>query len=464
MSQAITYANPEAQRPGLGSLTSSASEREDTTKNRYWATVPFWISYVVHLFFLLQYWLPETAGFPKSRWWMDQLAPLGSTWLTSRGQPQVPIQASSGLAPLVMLVTGIGLVYLSRTHQWWRRIAFLVTAGLGMLAGLGVLVRLLSSGGNRTSTLSVMLLVLWLIAAGITASQGWQDRMGSPPPKNWRSGLPMLVGHALFFPVPVAAGRWFFGSELRDAAVQLQGNSVALRQAGLWTVSTLWLYLSGLLICVTVWVLYRWWPLRPGTQVTGLLIALAVMLIILGGVGWQAGALAGLRATQLTRFSPEEESFTCAAWASKPPNLKQPARTLTISGAGCQTVTAFAGYRQVVSRKTDIALSPVEARTPEGRPIESREVGARYDDIVVIAATDRVDRAPTRLIALRLTDTAQVWQVECAEDLRVRFALVAAGDKPALGHITTEEETEPAVIVGCAGKNTSIDPQIGPER
>ena len=460
MSQVITYANPEAQRPGLGSLSSSATERENTTKNRYWATVPFWISYVVHLFFLLQYWLPETAGFPKSRWWMDQLAPLASTWLTSRGEPQVPIQASSGLAPLVMLVAGIGLVYLSRTHQWWRRVAFLVTVGVGMLAGLGILVRLLSTGGNRTSTLSVMLLVLWLIAAGITGSQGWQDRMGSPPPKTWRSGLPMLVGHALFFPVPVAAGRWFFGSELRDAAFELRGNTVALRQAGLWTASSLWLYLSGLLICVTIWVLYRWWPLRPGTQVTGLLIALAVMLIILGGVGWQAGALAGLRATQLTRFSPEGESFTCAAWASKPPNLDQPARTLTISGGGCQTVTAFAGYRQVVTRKAGISLSPVEARTPEDQPIAGREVGARYDDIVVLAATDRVDRTPTRLVGLRLSDTVQVWQVECAEDLRVRFALVAAGDNPGQGHIT-DDETEPTVVVGCAGKVTALDPLTG---
>jgi hypothetical protein len=207
-------------------------------------------------------------------------------------------------------------------------------------------------------------------------------------------------------------------------------------------------------------VLYRWWPLRPGTQVTGLLIALAVMLIILGGIGWQAGALAGLRATQLTRFSPEGERFACAAWASKPPNLNQPARTLTISGAGCQTITAFAGYRQVVTRKADISLSPVEARTPDDQPIPSRQVGARYDDIVVVAASDRIDRTPTRVVGLRLTDTVQVWQVDCAEDLRVRFALVAAGDNPGQGHIT-EDETEPAVVVSCAGKTTALDPRTG---
>ena len=54
--------------------------------------MPFSIALTVHLFFLLQYWLPETANFPNSQWWMTQLAPLASPWLTSRGEPQVPAQ------------------------------------------------------------------------------------------------------------------------------------------------------------------------------------------------------------------------------------------------------------------------------------------------------------------------------------------------------------------------------------
>ena len=70
----------------------------------------------------------------------------------------------------------------------------LVPAAVGGLASLGILVRLLATGGNRTSTLSVMLLLLWMAAAAYVAAQGFQDRLGTPPPKNWRSGLPALVG------------------------------------------------------------------------------------------------------------------------------------------------------------------------------------------------------------------------------------------------------------------------------
>ena len=62
----IDYANRAAQRPGLGPLTSSEKERETATKNRAWATVPFSISLTVNLFFLLQYWIPETSNFPNS--------------------------------------------------------------------------------------------------------------------------------------------------------------------------------------------------------------------------------------------------------------------------------------------------------------------------------------------------------------------------------------------------------------
>ena len=64
MSQ-IDYANRAAQRPGLGPLTSSEKERETATKNRAWATVPLSIALTVSLFFLLQYWLPETSQLPE---------------------------------------------------------------------------------------------------------------------------------------------------------------------------------------------------------------------------------------------------------------------------------------------------------------------------------------------------------------------------------------------------------------
>ena len=89
-----------------------------------------------------------------------------------------------------------------------------------------------------------MLLVLWMIAAGYSANQGVQNRLGHPPPKSWRSGIPALVAYAVVVPAPTAAGRWLFAPEVRDMAVQLQNNTIGLRLSVLWTASSAWLYLG----------------------------------------------------------------------------------------------------------------------------------------------------------------------------------------------------------------------------
>jgi hypothetical protein len=465
MSQ-IDYANRTAQRPGLGPLTTSEKEREVAVKNRAWASVPWSISLTVNLIFLLYYWLPEMNDFPGNQWWMAQLAPLASPWLTSRGQPQVAAQQGTGLGPAVMLVSAFVLVCLSRSHRWWGRIGILVPAAVGGLAGLVILVRLFSSGGNRTSALSVMLLILWMSSAAYAATQGFQDRLGTPPPKNWRSGLPALVGFALIGPLPLAVGRALFAPELRDQAVALEGNTAALRLAALLTASTPWLYLSGLLVGVSLWVLYRWWPLRRGTQVTGLLIAMAVMLIITSAFGLTAARLAGVRTTQLALGSPAEEpALSCGAWVRPRTSPTEPVLTLGVTGGGCREVTVFAGYRQLSTSTVANSLSPIEARTPENRPILSEEVGALYGDMVVVAATDRIDRAPTSLLGLRITDGSQTWELPpCANGLTVRFAMVEPKDDPVKGYITEDGETVPQVLVGCDGKVRSIDPQTGHDR
>jgi hypothetical protein len=458
----IDYANRAALRPGLGPLTTSEREREIATKNRAWASVPFSISLTVHLIFLLYYWLPEMNDFPGNRWWIDQLGPLVSPWLTSRGEVQGPTQQGAGLAPAVMLLAGFFLVCLSRSRRWWGRVAILVPAAVGGLAGLGILVGLLSTGGNRTSALSVMLLLLWLSVAGYVAAAGFQDRLGAPPPKNWRSGLPALVGYALIGPLPLAVGRALFAPELRDQAVALEGNTVALRLAALITASTAWLYLGGLLVGVSLWVLYRWWPLRRGAQVTGLLVAMAVMLVITSGFGLTASRLAGVRTTQLALGSPAgEPALSCGAWAQPRESAVEPVLTLGVTGGECRTVTIFEGYRQLSTGTVPNSLSPVEARTPENRPILSEQVGALYGDIVVVAATDRLDQAPTSLLGLRITDGAQVWSYGCPDVLTVRFALVEPADDAAEGHITEEGETVPQVLVGCGGKTQSLNPQNG---
>jgi hypothetical protein len=465
MSQHIDYANRTATRPGLGPLTSSDKDREIAAKNRAWASVPFSISLTVNLIFLLYYWLPEMNDFPGNQWWIIQLGPLASPWLTSGGEPQVAAQQNWGVASAVMLVASFFLVCLSRSPRWWGRIGVLVPAAVGGLAGLGILVGLLTTGGNRTATLSVMLLMFWVSVAAYVAAQGYQDRLGTPPPKNWRSGLPALVGYALIGPLPLAVGRGLFGPELREQAVALEGNTVALRLSALVTASTAWLYLSGLLVGVSLWVLYRWWPLRRGTQVTGLLIAMAVMLIITGAFGWTAGGLAAVRATQLQVRSPAGEGvFTCGAWARPPSDPSEPVRTLGVTGVECRTVTIFEGYRQLSTGTVPSTLSPVEARTPENRPILSESVGALYGNIVVVAGTDRMDRAPTSLLGLRITDGSTAWELSCPDGLTVRFALVEPGDDPARGHITQEDETVPQVLVGCDGRTSSLNPQTGRNR
>ena len=84
--------------------------------------------------------------------------------------------------------------------------------------------------------------------------------------------------------------------------------------------------------------------------------------------------------------------------------------------------------------------------------------------MVVVAGTDRLDRAPTSLLGLRITDGKQMWRLPCVDGLTVRFAMVEPNDDPVKGHITEEGETVPQVLVGCDGKVRSIDPQTGRDR
>jgi hypothetical protein len=191
-------------------------------------------------------------------------------------------------------------------------------------------------------------------------------------------------------------------------------------------------------------------------------VAMAVMLVITSGFGLMAARLAGVRTTQLALGSPAREpALSCGAWAQPRESAVEPVHTLGVTGGECRTVTIFEGYRQLSTGTVPNSLSPVEARTPENRPILSEQVGALYKDIIVVAATDRLDQAPTSLLGLRITDGAQVWQYACPDALTVRFSLVDPADNPAEGHITEEGETTPQVLVGCGGTTNSLDPQTG---
>ena len=82
----------------------------------------------------------------------------------------------------------------------------------------------------------------------------------------------------------------------------------------------------------------------------------------------------------------------------------------------------------------------------------------------MVAATDRLDRTPTSVVGLRITDGKELWSQSCVDGLTVRFAMVEPIDDPVKGHITEEGETVPQVLLGCNGKVRSLDPQTGKDR
>jgi len=143
------------------------------------------------------------------------------------------------------------------------------------------------------------------------------------------------------------------------------------------------------------------------------------------------------------------------------------AETVAISGFNCKTVTVYQGYRQVASQNVPATLSPVRAETPEGAEISGKVVAAQYDDVIVIAGSDRLSSEADQVFGLGARDGSQRWHFQCGSPrphtLSIRFARVPTGDDPARGHVTLGE-TKPRVIVGCDGKTVRINPITGAQR
>jgi hypothetical protein len=466
----ITYTNPRAARPDVGSLGPSTAERaEDSRKIRMAATIPLVISLGAQWVFFIHYWLPETSAFPAHELWLTQLSPLASAALTSGGQPQVPAQNGQwGLPALVLLVCAFALFWLSRTRHWLGRTAMLAPAALGLVAALASVIALAVKGEMRSTLVGVALLITWVWSAGYAALHGFLDNLAPLPPKTWHSGLPVLAAYAIIGPAPTAVGRCLFAPELRDAALALQNNTVALRLAALWTSSTVLLYLCGLLLGVAVWVAYQAWPPRRDRAFIGRCLIVVGILIVTAAIGWPATALADKRVDQLTYASPADEiHFTCGSWILNQPTSatqREPAKTLAISGFTCQTVTAYSGYQQLSTHTLPTSLSPVIAYTPEGAKISGRIVAAQYGDVIVVAGTDRFDTRSSELLGIGVTDSAELWRYQCADGaLGVRYANVPGGDNPAQGHIT-QGEVAPEVVASCQGQIVRINPMTGPPR
>lgn len=472
MSQ-IDYANPQAARPDLGVLGGAdpGAEQESGLSAQQIAAIPLIISVLVELIYFVAYWIPETSAVPAHQWWLSQLSPLTSTWLTSLGNPQVPVQAGqSGVPGGLLLICGAALLWLSRTSYWLGRTAMLVPAAVAALVWLGTGLSLAFSGTFKVAALGFVVMLVWVIIAGYATYRCYLADPPAPVTKTWRSGLPLLVAYALVGPVPTAVGRFLFGGDLRDAAATLQTNTAGLRLAALWTPSAILLYFCGLLVGLGIWLAYLCWPPRRQLSFVGRVLALAVTIVLIGLVSWPANTLAERRVTELLYESPAKSvHFTCGALVvpqpSAPRQAFQPALTLVVNGITCRNVTAYSGYKQLATRTLSASVSPVRASTPEGKPIAGRIVAAQYGEVLVLASSNRLDLHASQLIGLRVSDATPVWQYSCTgkKALAVRFAGVPAGDQPTLGHQTLRERT-PTVVVRCDGRQLAFSPLTGPTR
>lgn len=469
MSQ-IGYANPQAPSPNLAPLGLGGGDLDDVAarRARLASILPLFISVTVHWVFLIAYWIPETSTFPAHQWWLAQLSPLVSKGLTSDNQPQVPGQLTqSGIGGLLLLLSGLALFWSARTRRWWGRPAMVVPTAVGLVVTLVTCAGLVISSTNQSSGVSVILMVVWVVAAGYATYHAYSAEPPEAQPKTWRSGVPFLAAYALIGPAPVAVGRCLFGGGLRDAAATLQVNTVALRLAGLLTSSTILLYLAGLLVGLTVWVAYQWWPPRRRLASVWLSLAVAASLLSTGWLAWPTNTAAEKRTTTLRYVSPAvARHFPCGSQLLAPGAPEAglaPSRTLVASGYRCRTLTVYSGYRQVGTLTAGSSFSPIKAATPEGRPISGHLISADYGEVAVAALSDRLDGRASRLQAVRLSDGAEVWSYTCAsrQALGFRFAAVPAGDAPALARLTIRERS-PRVVVRCDGHLSSFDPVTGP--
>jgi hypothetical protein len=125
-------------------------------------------------------------------------------------------------------------------------------------------------------------------------------------------------------------------------------------------------------------------------------------------------------------------------------------------------VTAFSGYHEIGTSEAPDSLSPVQATTVGGQRIPGELVGADYGDILVLAATGRVDNRATQVVGIRMTDAGQLWHFSCprGHTLVVRFARTTAGDDTAAGRLTVAGEP-PSVAVSCGDGALRLDPRTG---
>lgn len=464
MSQ-IEYADPAAPAPDLGVPQTPRSETDQVRVRRAMATsiVPAAICLGVNFIFFIMYWIPETSHFPGRTGLLTALSPLASKYLASGGTEIVDLQYEQlGLSAILLLICSLLIAWAARTRYWLARVWLPAPVLLGWILCI-VNVSILAHRDQLNSCLlSVVLMIIWAVAAG---AAGWWTiaiDIDSLPTKSYRSGLVLLAAYAILGAPATAVGRWLFAPELRAAADSLQGNEVAMRTAALGLPANAWIYISGVLVGVTIWLAYQLLPARRGFRSVVIGSALVASLLLTMAFGWLVAAPSAVALTKrITTESPAGQlDFTCGVWIADPAAPVK--RTLVIDDLSCRRLTVYEGYRQLSTETLTGSVSPLAVRTPEGMPIDSDLVSARYEAILVLAMSTQLNSHADRLLGLHVMDGSSVWEFGCGDlgDLTVRFAGVPGGDHAGLGQITMPNEV-PSVVVGCPAKLRYLDPETG---
>jgi hypothetical protein len=215
------------------------------------------------------------------------------------------------------------------------------------------------------------------------------------------------------------------------------------------------------LLGVLVWLAYLCWPPRLTSSLTRPVVAGAAAVVALLVLAPLAISNGGHRAQVIQTQSPAQElGRRCGDVTTTPAGA--PVRTLLVTGLRCRRVTAFTGYREVGRSDVASSLSPVSVTTFGGQTLSGKVVGATYGDVLVVAASGRLDHRATEVVGLGLLDAAPRWRYACPDDtpLVVRFAGADAGDDIAAGRLTLKGERA-SVVVNCGAGAVTLAPATG---
>ncbi|SEQ11065.1 hypothetical protein [Microlunatus flavus] len=467
----------KAVEPALGSPWPGRELGQVRRTVRHAATVPLALLLGVQWLFVVGRGVPETTALPARDWWLEQLGlvsvldhPLGAGLL---------LLCSAALALLVRRSDRVAPVWLVPPTLVGSVVALVLLLAQAV-AGLGA------------GALAVVVLLVWLASAWWAASHAVVAGLAPRRPVTSRTGALLVAVWVLLLPGPLAVGRWLLAGDLRTEAEVLAGNSVGLRFAALLTAASVRLSLFGALLGVVAWLAYQVWPRGGARRRWRWYAALAVGLVALLELWWTAQTVADQRVTQLRYGSPGDElHFTCATWVY-PPDTDAPAatptQTVAVSGSGCATVTAYAGYHQLGTTVAGVSVSPVALRRPapagasddrsagsspptlplptgrsgslgpagEPRPL----AGARYGDVLVLAGSNRFDRTADQVVAVPLHGGPALWRFVCGDKREVRARFAGGRPDPASA-ATTPGDPGDVVLLTCGARRLRLDPVTG---